>query len=219
MKLFSIILSFFLFSCLNSYAQKGDARKGYIVDNDGNRLEGFVQSYNDEVEYEVKVRFKEDENAKKYVLHKPKNVSSYGFEEIRENNLGADYTHWRHFIRYEMDRPAKLFASNSSFIEKVVEGELDLYQFLYDTASDVEKPVTTRYIVVRDGEELYQIEEEDFKKHTKELFSDYGALKNSLGELKFRFHNLPRMIDDYNYWLENQHDSNTYKMNPIIFTQ
>ncbi len=195
------------------------AENGYIVDNEGARIDGFVQPQNDEVEYEVKVRFNEKEQAKKYTSYKTKNLSAYGFEEIRQNNMSEDYIHWRHFIKYELDRPAKLFASNISFIERMVDGELVLYQFLYDTASDIENPVTTRYIVMQNGEELCQIEEEDFVKSTKQLFDGYDALASSIGELKFRFHNLPRLVDDYNYWLENKHDSNTYKMNPNIFTQ
>jgi hypothetical protein len=219
MKLFSTILASSLLICVCSFAQKGDARKGYIIDSEGNKTEGFVRSQSDEIEYVVRVRFSEKETAKKYGLYKPKGISAYGFEEVRKSNLNEEYKHWRKFIRYDFERPARIFATNSSFIEQVVEGELNLYQFLYETGADIEHPVTTRYIVIRNGEELCQVEEEDFRQAARKLFDGYHALVNSLGEPSFKFSNLPRLVDDYNFWLENKHDSNTYKMNPNIFNQ
>ena len=219
MKYFSMTLLFTLLICFNINAQKGKVTKGYIIDNEGNKIEGYVQIQKDEIEYMVKVRFNENMKSKKYTSFKPKDISGYGFVEVRQNNMSEDYDHVREFIKYELDRPAKLFAANTSFIEKIVDGTLEIYQFNYETAANVENPVSIRYIVLQSGEEIAQIEESKFAESSRAVFAGYTALIDSLGKLNFKFANFPRLVEDYNYWLLNKHDPATYKMNPIIFNQ
>jgi len=99
----------------------------------------------------------------------------------------------------------------------VSEGHYTVYKFLYETGGNVEMPITTRYVVMNKGEEVAQVEEDNFNKEAKRLFAGYTALIDSLGEKKFQFKNFVRLTDDYNYWIIEQHDPNKYKLNPKIY--
>ncbi len=218
MKQFSLLFLLHFTLYFFTFGQKGVIADGYIIKNNGDRVEGYIQVLG-EVERMVKVRFSETKKAKKFPLYKTKDLLAYGFSEARKTNLNEEYIHVRHFMKYELDRPARILASNFSFIEQLNEGHFVAYTFLYETGSDVKNPIKTRYIVMQDEKEVCQIEEEGFKESAKQLFEGYDALVNSLGKLQFRFENFPRLIDDHNYWLENKHDPSQYKMNPKIFDQ
>lgn len=212
-----VILSFSAIISLN--AQKGDITNGYIIKNDSVEVEGYVQLQKD-FDYVTRVKFSEKENFKKYPIFKTKSILGYGFETTRYTNLNEPYIYWRHFKIYELDRPARMFASNTSFIEKILEGgEYEVWQFLYETGADIEMPITTRYIIFQDGEEICQIEARNFIESASTLFEGYTSLVKSLGKKQFRFDNFIRLVEDFNFWIENGHDPKIYKMNPKIFAQ
>ncbi len=75
-----ILLLALLFTATTSYAQDqeyriGDYYEGYIVNNDGERVRGYIQHLDESERYE-KVIFKEDRKAKKSKF-KPKNIKGY----------------------------------------------------------------------------------------------------------------------------------------------
>lgn len=218
MKVITTIL-FIQFTLISmSFGQKGQIAKGYIVDLDGQKIEGFIQIPK-RVESGVRVKFSEKKKAKKLPVYKTKDLSAYGFETTKVNNSNETVTYWRHFEKFELDRPAKMFNTNFSLIEKILEGHLTIYLFEYDTGANVEEPITMRYIVMQDGEELCQIEMDNFEDACKSLFEGYTSMVKSIGKKQFRFKNFERLVDDFNYWNENQHDPNIYKMNPKIYAQ
>ena len=199
--------------------QKGERVVGYILDNDNQKKEGYIELLG-ELNREVKVKFSEKKSAKKYSTIKIKDLKGYGFLEQTENEFADEDENWKHFVKYEFERPAKVFATNESLIEVVVsEGYYTAYKFLYESGGNVEMPVTTRYVILKEGLEAAQIEEDNFEKEAKILFADYTALHDSIGKKKFRFASLVRLIDDYNFWKEAQHDPNIYKLNPKIYNQ
>ncbi len=219
MKLKTILgLVFFVLPiCTSLLGQKGARVQGYIIDNKDQKIEGFIEILG-ELNAEVKVKFSEKKSAKKYATIKIKDLNGYGFVEENESDFVEKGVNWRHFIKYEFERPAKVFASNKSLIELVVsEGHYTVYKFLYETGGNVEMPITTRYVVMNKGEEVAQVEEDNFNKEAKRLFAGYTALIDSLGEKKFQFKNFVRLTDDYNYWIIEQHDPNKYKLNPKIY--
>lgn len=219
MKLKTILgLVFFVLPmCTSLLGQKGARVQGYIIDNNDQKIEGFIEILG-ELNAEVKVKFSEKKSVKKYNTIKVKDLNGYGFIGIDDSEFVKKGDQWHHFIKYEFERPAKVFATNQSLIELVVsEGRYIVYKFLYETGGNVEMPVTTRYIVMEEGIEVAQVEEDNFKKEAKRLFADYTALIDSLGEKKFQFKSFVRLTDDYNYWFTEQHDPNKYKLNPKIY--
>lgn len=72
---------------------------------------------------------------------------------------------------------------------------------------------------MHNGEELCQIELDNFEEASKVLFEGYTSMVNSIGKKQFRFKSMIRLVEDFNYWNENQHDPNIYKMNPKIYSQ
>ena len=221
MDIFRIYGVLFLMVLATSLAngQKGERVVGYILDGDNQKREGYIEVLG-ELNREVKVKFSEKKSAKKYSTIKIKDLNGYGFLDQTENEFVEEGENWRHFVKYEFERPAKVFATNESLIEVVVsDGYYTVYKFLFESGGDVKMPVTTRYVILKDGEEVVQIEEENFEKEVKILFADYTALHDSIGEKKFRFTSLVRLTDDYNFWKEAQHDPNIYKLNPKIYNQ
>ena len=199
--------------------QKGEKVEGYIIDNDNQKTEGFIEVLG-ELNQEVKVKFSEKKSTKKYKTLKIKDVLGYGFVGKPKNEFAEKEDNWRHYVKYEFERPAKVFASNESLIEVVIsDGYYTVYKFLYETGGNVDMPITTRYVVLADGKEVAQLEEDSFEKEAKNLFRDYTALYDSVGKQKFRFRSFIRLIDDYNFWKAEQHDPNTYKLNPKIYNQ
>ncbi len=199
--------------------QKGERVTGYILDNDNQKKEGFIEVLGD-LNSEVKVKFSEKKSAKKYRTIKIKDLNGYGFLGQKKNEFVKEEENWRHFVKYEFERPAKVFATNESLIEVVVlEGYYSVYKFLYESGNNVNMPVTTRYVILVGGTEVAQIEEDNFETESKKIFKKYIALHDSIGKQKFRFSNLVRLIEDYNFWKEEQHDTKVYKLNPKIYNQ
>lgn len=198
----------------NLFAQK-DLAKAYLNLLNGDKLEGYVQVVND-IENEAKIKFykNKDGKAKSY---KSKVVKSYGFEASHEDEVGNIYKYWRHYKQMTMERPPRVMATAETLVEKVAEGEIVLYKFLFDTPSNLEMPQSTMYIVKREGKREKRITTDNFKMEARKLFADYTALVNQLGKKQFKFANMKRMVDDYNYWKDNKHEATAYKMNPKIF--
>ena len=56
------------------------------------------------------------------------------------------------------------------------------------------------------------IEKSDFRKVAGKLFGDYTAMANKVGTKDFNYKNLDRMVRDYNYWIDNQHNRTEYRV-------
>lgn len=213
MKLIYLVLTI-CFLQSNLFGQK-ELAKAYINLMKGDKLEGYVEVIND-IENEAKIKFykTKDSKAKTY---KSKFVKSYSFEDSHEDEVGNVYKYWRHYKQMTMERPPRVLATAETLVEKVADGHIVLYKYLYDTPADTEMPESTLYIVKREGKKEKRISPDNFKLEVKKLFADYTALVNQLGKKKFKFANLKRMVDDYNYWKQNNHEATVYMMNPKIF--
>lgn len=213
MNRYLILLSFLGISFI-TYAQK-DLASASITLKNGDELTGYVSVLND-IESEIRVKFynKVGGKAKKY---KANQIESYSFEATHIDEVGNAYKYWRHYKQMTMERPPRVMAQPLCLVEKVTEGYMTTYLFKFDTPSDFEHPESAMYIIRREGLKEKRIERDNFKEEARKLFHDYPALLSQLGKKKFKFQNLKRMIDDYNYWKVNQHDPNVYKLNPKIF--
>jgi len=213
MKVIYLVLTLCIFQS-NLFAQK-DLAKAYLNLQNGDKLEGYVQVIND-IENEAKIKFYKNKDGKAKT-YKSKAVKSYGFEASHEDEVGNIYKYWRHYKQMTMERPPRVMATAETLVEKVAEGEIVLYKFIFDTPSNLEMPQSTMYIIKREGKREKRMTIDNFKVEAKKLFADYTALVSQLGNKQFKFVNMKRMVDDYNYWKENNHEATVYKMNPKIF--
>ncbi|MEL6867664.1 MAG: hypothetical protein AAFP19_24780 [Bacteroidota bacterium] len=206
---FLLTMLAFLFS-VSVFAKKGDKVKGYVIKNNGDRIEGkvLVGSITDN---EVKVVFYEKGKSKK-TTYKPTQLKGYGFEDNELDDLGRKVKRWYHFETNKVDYPPKPFGPKTVFMQKEEDGELALYCYYVEVRNDPRKPYRYHYYIKDEGGKIKKISREKFGKDLKGLFKEYPALASRIGKKQFLYRNLDRMVRDYNYWVVNKHDKNEYRV-------
>ncbi len=202
--LFSLVLTF------SAFAKKGDKVPGYIISKDGIKTEGTVV-IGSITDNEVKVVFIQKGKSKKSV-YRPNELISYGYEEVEKNEFGQDVKKWVHYDRFTVDYPPKIFASTTVFMEREVEGAINIYCYYIEVRDDPKKPYRYFYYLKDQNDEIQKIERESFPAISKTVFKDYSALTDRIGKKSFEYRNLDRMVRDYNYWVVNQHNSGEYRV-------
>ena len=192
---------------LNKY----DKVPGYIVDNNGQKTVGYIipGSITDN---EVKVKFI-SEGRSKPIVYKPEQLTAYGFEVEEFNDVGRKVKRWLHFERHITDYPAKPFGSKTVFIQREIEGQINLYCFYIEVRNNPKQPY--RYIYYykdASSNQIHKISEDEYVRKAKSLFNEYTALSSRIGKKDFEYRNLDRMVRDFNYWKVNQHDRDTYRV-------
>lgn len=215
MRIFLLLFGFHLFFSFDLLAQK-DLAPAHITLTNGDELTGYISVLND-IENEVRVKFYAKPSGGRAKAYKAKQIKKYSFEATHVDEVGNEYKYWRHYKQATMHRPPRVLAQPLCLVEKVTEGFITTYKFKFDTPTDLDHPESILYIIKREGKKEKKIDRDNFKEEARKLFHDYTALVNQLGHKKFRFENMKRMVDDYNYFKENLHDPNEYKLNPKIF--
>lgn len=206
-----ILIAVCIFSFSTSlYASKGTFHPGYIILKNGSKLTGKIMQ-SSFIEREVKIYFLKDgeKMSKKYT---PNKLQAYAVHLPEKNDVGTIKYSWVHYVSHTVNKPPKIFASKRVFIERKLEGNITLYRYYYEYRADVDHPYRYQYYIQVVGGEMQLVDDDNFKSFSKNIFAAYSALKNRVGQEKFRFSNFNRMIRDYNYWLENKHDKNTYRV-------
>ncbi len=210
-KLFIISIALFLsfqLLAIDRVTKQGDKVEGYIITIDNIKKEGLIK-LGDWAENEVKVQFYE---GNKKTVFKPNELSEYGFEITEINEQGNKAKRWVRFYQKTVDRAPMLFASKTVMMEREVEGDLNLYTYYIAKRDNVSQPFEYYfYIETKDGRFL-KIDKKNYKTVAKQLFEDYSGLVQLVGKKGFLYGNLDRMINDYNYWVVNQHNSNEYRI-------
>ena len=204
-----IVISVVSFST-SLFASKGTFHPGHIILKNGSKLTGKIMQ-SSFIEREVKIYFLRDgeKMSKKYT---PNKLRGYAILLPEKNDVGTTQSVWVHYVSHTVNKPPKIFASKRVFVERKLEGKITLYRYYYEYRADVDHPFRYHYYIQLDGGQMQLVDKENFKKFSKQIFAAYPALKNRVGQEKFRFPNFNRMIRDYNYWLENKHDKNIYRV-------
>lgn len=199
-----------IFLSFDNPPPKSNVFPGYVILESGKRLEGIVQ-LGTFIERELKIKFVD---RGKKVTYTPEEIKGYGFEQTQIDDLGLEKKSWIHFERMEALEPPRIFAPKNVFVEREVEGTFDLFCFFIQQRSNIDKPYEYYYLLRSEKGELTKVTEASFSKKIKQHFGAYTALIDRLGKKQFRFDNMTRIVKDYNYWLENQHDPTVYKVSP-----
>ena len=206
----SPILFLFFLMCSNLYAKKSDPLPGYILTLDHKKVEGeiIVGSITDN---EVKIQFIREGRDKKK-SYKAKELLGYGYESVEEDDLGLEYKRWIHYEQQKVEYPPKPFASTTVFMQKEESGELVLFTYYREVRNDRKNPYRYHYFIKDDKGKLVKIEKKDFRKMAGKLFKNYNAMYSKIGKKDFQYKNLDRMVRDYNFWVENQHSADEYRV-------
>ncbi|MEO1514339.1 MAG: hypothetical protein AAFV95_04980 [Bacteroidota bacterium] len=207
---FWLLFACFLFTASTSFAKKGDKVPGYIIDNDGERIEGTVQM-GSITDNEVKVQFIHQGKSRK-TTYKPNQLQGYGMQVEEIDEIGRKNKRWIHFERQKVDYPPKPFGPTTVFMEKESEGDLTLYCYYIEVRNNPKKPYKYHYYIKDTKGKFNKITRDKFTKDARSIFKDYTALSKRIGSKKFEYRNLDRMVRDYNYWTVAKHDANEYKV-------
>ena len=104
---------------------KGDVFPGYVVLESGQRLEGLV-ILGTFIESELKVKFIDRGKKKTFT---PQQLKAYGYEKTELDDLGNSLQRWVHYERMEALEPPRIFGPTNVFVEREVEGAVDLFCF------------------------------------------------------------------------------------------
>jgi len=204
------MLLFLTIFCFNLNAQKGKMLNGYILLKNGSRVEGKCK-IGSITNREVKVTFQRKGAPKKRV-YKPKELLGYGYESPELDDLGLDEPQWIHYETLKVDYPTKPFGSTTVFVEREVEGTINLYCHYIEVRNNRKNPYRYVYYMKTETGVYKKLEKDSFKSTAKKVFKDYPALASRIGKKDFLYRNLDRMIRDFNYWSVNKHDKNEYRV-------
>ncbi len=206
------IFSFLMIStALQAQTKKGDKVPGYIIDNSGKKTTGYI-IYSDWANNQVQVKFIKKGSSKKEV-YKPSQLKAYSYEEELTDCLGKKEKRWVHYETRKADRPSRIFGPTTVFMHKEVsEGHYSLFCFYVEIRNNVKKPYEYSFFVEDDKGNFTKVTDENFESIAGKLFKDYTAMKSKLGDKDFRMKNMDRLVADYNYWKEHQHNPNEYKV-------
>lgn len=207
----SAILSLFFLMCFKVHAiKKSESAPGYILTLDKQKIEGQV-FYGSITDNEVKIQFVKEGTDKKKT-YKGKDILGYGYESVEEDDLGLEYKRMVHYEQQKVDYPPKPFASTTVFMQKEEAGALTLFCYYVEVRNDRKNPYQYHYFAQNEKGDLVKIEKKDFRKEAGKLFKGYSAMYSKIGQKDFQYKNLDRMVRDYNFWVDNQHDAGEYRV-------
>ncbi len=206
-----LLVTFGLTATINAQTKKGDKVPGYVIDNSGKKIKGQI-IVADWADNQIQVKFFKTGSSKKTV-YKPNQLKGYAFNETVLDCTGKKTTRLVEYDTRKSDRPSRMFGPTTVFMHKeVTDGHYSLYCFYVEVRNDVKNPYTYSFFVEDEDGNFEKVDEENFSAQTKKLFKDYKALTTRLGSKDFKLKNMDRMVEDYNYWVENQHDTNEYRV-------
>ena len=211
MKLTTInAIVFALLFSTSLFAQKGEKVDGYVILDNGKKVEGQIK-VGGITDNEVKVVFYDKRSGQK-TTYKSTEIEGYGYEGFDIDELGNEVNEWVHYERQKVDYPPKPFGPTTVFMQKEEEGAVTLFVYYIESRNDVRNPYTYHYYLQGEDGNLEKVERESYSNVSKKVFSDYSALSNRVGSKDFNYRNLDRMVRDYNYWTVNQHDKTEYRV-------
>lgn len=207
----TLIFVFSISASLQAQTKRGDKVPGYIIDNAGKKIEGNI-IVADWADSQIKVKFYKKGTSSK-VVYKPNQIKGYAYEQTLVDCTRKKIKQWVEYDTRKADRPSRAFGPTTVFMHKeVTSGHYKLYCYYIEVRNDVKNPYTYSFFIEDDKGNFSKVDEENFSSQAKKLFKEYKALISNIGEKDFKLKNMDRMVEDYNFWLVNQHDTNEYKV-------
>lgn len=186
----------FIFSSNVFAGQSNKIYKGYIINNDGEKLEGEIQMLSPSLN-EVKVKFISSNNEKK--TYKAKDVKEYAFKIAKWNKETRNHVEeWVFYTRKNVERSPVPFGPTEVLVERQVNGAISMYNHFVEQNATTGEPFIHVIYLEKENKELIAVTKENYKKILRELTTDYPVIHNSIGAKGNRFKNIPEIITTYN---------------------
>jgi hypothetical protein len=206
-----LIIAFGITATLQAQTKKGDKVLGYVIDNSGKKIEGNI-IISDWADSQISVKFFKKGSSKK-VTYKPNQLEGYAYQQTVVDCTGKKEKNWIEYDTRKADRPSRMFGPTTVFMNKEVsKGHYRLYCYYIEVRNDVKNPYTYSFFIENNDGDFVKVDEENFDAQAKKLFKGYNAMTSKVGKKGFSLKNLDRMVEDYNYWVVNQHDTNEYRV-------
>lgn len=178
-------------------------KEGYIVTNEGEKIEGEVLLRRDKTYDEVRIKFVGADGSK--TLYKATDIKEYGFRDIEDDEYGNRVWQWKYYVSQTVDLAPIPFGPKTVFMERVSEGNVILYEYWVQVNKNIENPYLRIFYLQR-GDEFVKVTEENFTTVTAAFFSDNAEISSKMGDVNHRFRHLEKVVDRYNAWKERSKD-------------
>lgn len=186
-----------------SAERKKNKHEGYIVTNDGKKINGFVLVKANLTLDQVKIKFIDFKGKKK--TYRAKNIKEYGYRSIKTNEAGNRDWMWTYYESRNVDEAPIPFGPKQVFMERLVQGDATLFEYWIQVNSNIENPYKRYFYLERDSERV-KLTRENFVTKAQLFFSDHSEIVNMMGKVNHRFRHMERVTKKYNNWKKRQAD-------------
>lgn len=186
-----------------SAERKKNKHEGYIVTNDGKKINGFVLVKANLTLDQVKIKSIDFKGKKK--TYRAKNIKEYGYRSIKTNEAGNRDWMWTYYESRNVDEAPIPFGPKQVFMERLVQGDATLFEYWIQVNSNIENPYKRYFYLERDSERV-KLTRENFVTKAQLFFSDHSEIVNMMGKVNHRFRHMERVTKKYNNWKKRQAD-------------
>lgn len=179
------------------------AVEGYVVTNDGDTLHGILKLGAPSAN-EVKIRYYASESSRKKIF-KSKDLISYAYKSTYETETGQTVTDWIHHIRKDVDEEPVMFGPTTVLMHQEVDGVINLYNYYIERNTNIKNPYQHCYYLEKIGKSGFiKITDDNFERVVARFFKEFKPLSEQVGTAGHRYQDLPKMVKEYNDWMQNQ---------------
>jgi hypothetical protein len=176
-------------------------KEGYVITNTGDKLNGHLILRRDKTYDEVKIKFIDHNNKKK--TYKATDIKEFAFRDIQDDEAGNKIWKWNYYVSKKAKTSPIPFGPKDVFMEKVSDGNVNLYQYWIQANRNIENPYKREFYLER-GDEWIRLTEENYVDLASEFFSDNEEISIKMGQVNHRFRHMKKVTNRYNSWISRQ---------------
>lgn len=193
----SIIVLPLLLCTYNSSVQAEKTYYGFLITAENDTLSGRIWMLSPTLnEVKVKITDFEQENH----IYKANRLKSYHFKvPIWNKNTKRYKEDWIHYVKKNVERAPVPFGPKAVLLHREVTGRISLYNHYFAANSNVVQPYRHVYYIEKKHKYFLKINKENYKLVLNELMNDQPEMIAKIGQRKYGFKYLPKILTEYNY--------------------
>ena len=176
-------------------------KEGYIITKTGEKQNGFLLLRRDKTYDEVKIKFIDHHNNKE--TYKAEDIREFAFRDIQSDEAGNRVWKWNYYVSKKAETSPIPFGPKEVFMEKIVDGNVNLYQYWIQANKNIENPYKREFYLER-GDEWVRLTEENYIELAGNFFSNNEELSIKMGQVNHRFRHMGKVTKAYNSWVDRQ---------------